>query len=118
QRREIAEVGERGDPVERRLQRRRAARVDARFIHAAGVVVADLLRVRVARLRRVLEDLAETGFVLLLQPFGDAPRGAIGRDWLVLRPPAAGVGIEVGAGIGAAIEQGEIETGLGARARL
>ena len=94
-----------------------AAGVDAGFvdgggIHAGGEVVADLLLDGGAVGGGcVLEDAPEEVLVVVGELAVDAPGGLVGGDGVVLLPAAAGVLVEVVAGVDGAVEAGEIERG-------
>ena len=117
--RQIARAGQGGDLLQRRLEGRRALRIDRVFVHARGVVVADLpgvnIRARVAS--GVFQDAAEGDVVAFLQLLAAAPRRSIGRNRLVLRPPSARELVEVHARIHRAIHERHLEAGCGSRGR-
>ena len=95
--RERGAVADRRDLREHRLQRRDALRFDAGFVHEAGVVVADLLRIG-AGLRVLCRGLDEvdSAFLRLLRQDCVHPIGAaVGGNWMRLCPGAVRVGPEV-----------------------
>src|SRR5690242_15416926 len=106
--RQVTFVLDTSDPVELWLQRRRSLPFDGILIHAGGVVIADLLVYRAAfRIvcRSFLENVAKDKAIALGQ-FSVAAIGTlICRDWILLEPSAAGVLIEIPAGIGALVHQ-------------
>ena len=112
---EVAQVFDGADAVEFRLQRLQAFFVDGGYIHAGSVIVADLLRVRVAigGDGGFIENLPENRPVSLLEFAETAPGRLVGRYRIVLQPGAAGVLVKVFAGIGLLIDGREIEAGRG-----
>src|SRR5713101_299856 len=97
-------------------ERRGSELVNGSFIHAGRVIVADLLRYRV--LGSVgpcsfFEDGAQLREIFVLQLTVGAPVRLVGWDRVVLHPAAAGVCVEINAGINGFIHGGKIEHGLG-----
>ncbi len=78
---QIARATQAGDPSELRLQRTQAEPLDRRLVHAARVVVADLLLRPVRSRRRLLEHAPEE-LVVALGQLRNAPSAA--------DPPASG----------------------------
>src|SRR5208282_544517 len=98
------------------FQRLGASFFDGTFVHAAGVVVADLLLIGAsagALGRRFFKNVAHDVFAALLQFVKAAPTGAVGGDRVLRLPLAAGVGVKIVAGIDTLIEQigGEADVG-------
>ena len=107
-------VGDRGDARQVVGQRLRAERFDGRFVDAGGVVVAELLLHGGAfglRFRHLREQAAQRLAVAFDEFVEPAPRGLIVGDRIVLHPGAARELIEVGAGVGAAIDRRGVEAG-------
>ena len=106
---------ERLDRGEVGRQRLRAGPLHRRLVHAGGEVVAQLplhrgaLRVRACG--RLLEQPPEVLEVLLGHLVVDAPVRAIGRDGVGLLPAGAAVGVEVAAGVHAAVHGADVEPG-------
>ena len=100
------------DAVQRWLQRRRAFLIHRVHVHARGVEVAVLrLQRRAARtgLGGHFEIFVEQPLIALRQHTEVAPARLVGGDGIVLRPVAAGVLVEVCAGIGAGVHRAEVE---------
>ncbi len=104
------------DALEIVLQRLRTGLLDGPFIHAAGVVIADLLFVEAAARtvdRRLLENVAHN-ILAALRKFVEAPPGGtVGGNRILRHPLAARVGIKVVAGVDALIEHVDRETQIG-----
>ena len=99
-----------GDGLERRLNRLRAKLVGQIHIHAGGKVVAVLLLQRSLRsVGRSLQFLVEQVVVALGQLVEPSPSRLVRRNRVVLLPVAAGVLIEVGAGIGRLVDRRKVE---------
>src|SRR5712664_264043 len=95
-------IGDLVDLIDFCLNRLEAIGLDLRLVHAAGVVIADLLLVAALTRGRVtgrgLENLAQHVAILFVQNVRDAP-GRISRwDRIRRQPSAVGVLIEIGAG--------------------
>jgi len=106
ERRELVRVVERGDAIERGLERVEAIFLDEPGIHAGGVEVAVLFLQRTfGGIRRGVELLPEVVAVALAQQReGAGPADLVGGNGIVLDPVAAGVLVEVGAGVGVLID--------------
>jgi hypothetical protein len=103
-----------GDALQVRFQRLGAARLDGLFVHARTEVIADLLlagAAAVLALRQVLEDAPQVATVFLRQLAVHRPARLVGRDRVVLHPAAAGVLVEVDAGVGAAVHRADVQAG-------
>ena len=96
-----------------RLQRLGAQLLYCGFIHAGRVVVADLLRDRVAVLGDggLFQNAAQVLQIVFVQLAVNAPGGLIGRNRIHFLPAAAGVLVEVHARISRAVHGGGIEAG-------
>src|SRR5271169_1882407 len=108
------------DALEVWLQGFGARFFDGTFVHATGVVVADLLLIGAsagAVGRRLLENVAHDVFAALLQFVEAAPAGAVGGNRVLRLPLAAGVGVKIVAGIDTLIEQVGGETDVSGRLR-
>ena len=105
-------IGHRGDGVEIGLHGRQALGLDPRLIHVAGIIVTDLLCVRAVRrapLRRVLDQVADLGAVLVGQ-HGARPEGrAVGRNLRRLHPGTVGVAVEIVARLDRMVDAGGID---------
>src|SRR5271165_154250 len=104
------------------LQRRDALFLDGRLVHTGRIIVADLDfdGAVVPRSLSLLEDVAQSVQVVLVQCVEAAPPRLVGWNGIVLHPVAAGVLIEIHAGIrgfihGCYIETGDLFGGLGGR---
>ena len=97
--RQLRDVPQRGDLLDVGLERRGALLFDGGFVHAAGVVVADLLRGGVAVPGGRLEHAAQHLAVAVLELVESAPSRLIGRNRVVRDPAAARELVEVAAGI-------------------
>ncbi len=94
-----------GDGLERWLDRLRAEAVGQVRVHAGGKVVAVLLLQRgLGGVGGSLQLLVEEIVVALGQFVEPTPPGLVRRDGIVLLPVAAGVLVEVGAGIDGLID--------------
>ena len=102
-------VGDLRDAPEHRRQRLETVRLDGRLVHERGVVVADLLRLRRRRSRRLFEQLRGPLLHGVGQALADAGAAAIGRDLRLREPGAVGVEEEVVAGLHRAVHRVEIE---------
>ena len=94
QRRQVLRTGKRINAIERRLQPVEAGFLDRLRVHAGRVVVADLLRIRIAlrlRIARLLEHRLQHQVVVLRELNVDAVGRAVRRDGVALQPGAAGV---------------------------
>ena len=112
--RQVAVRAQRGDLVEVRRQRRGAACLDGFLVHAGAEVVADLLLAGVAAVGafgQVFEDAPQVAAVVQRQLAVDGPARLVGRDRVVLHPAAAGVLVEVDAGIGVAVHRVHVQAG-------
>ena len=83
--------------------------VDAGLVHAGGVEVAGELAggtfgQRCGFGEVVFGDGAEAGVGFVLRDDADGPPGFVGGHGMVCAPLAVGVGVEVGAGVGAAVD--------------
>ena len=110
--RELVARLEPGDLRQDRCQRPAAAGIDRVGVHAGGEVVAYLALDRIAIGRRVggrLQDAPEVLEVVVGQLGVDVPAGAVGRYRIVRDPSAAGVLVEVVAGVHRAVHGGRIE---------
>ena len=108
---------ESGDAIQFRLDGGQAALVDGIGIHAGGVVVADLLLVGASggvRGCRFFDDLMQRLGVELEKVGELIELRQIGGDGMQFCEVAAGVLIEVAAGIGGFIHGGGVEAGDGA----
>src|SRR5579863_5578907 len=88
--------------------------IDALFVHARGVEVADLLIDGGAAsrgLRGFLQDLALDPQVALVELVEAAPARLVGRDGVLRAPIAARVLIEVRARADVSVHGAEVETG-------
>src|ERR1035438_5565521 len=102
--------------VEFRLKRRQAKGVDALFIHASRVVIADLAGHAIAPgvwLGGLLQDPAQGLPVALFQLVEAPPAPLIGGNGIGLQPVAASVLVEILAGIGGFIDGLDVETDHG-----
>jgi hypothetical protein len=114
QRREIVRGLQRGDGLELGFDRLGAMGVDRGFVDAGSVKFADFLGDRVALAcagGRLLQDAAQEIQVVFVELAVDAPGGLVGRDGILLLPAAAGVLVEIHAGVDGFIDGFEIETG-------
>src|SRR6185503_2101414 len=93
-----------------------ALRVRPRLVHAGGVIVADQLlgaaRRPVGAPGDVLEDVLQPLLVHLARLPAPAPARHRGGDGIRLAPGAVGELVEVGAGVGAAVDVGELHAVL------
>ena len=108
-------VGDSRDPVQLRLERRGALGVHPGLVHAGLVHVADLLHDRSALGivgRCLLQYLTQDLAVVLGQLVEASPARLIGRNGVVLAPVAAGVLVEVLAGVRGLVHGAEVK-GLG-----
>jgi hypothetical protein len=107
-------VGERGDRVERRLQRGDALSLDGDRIQKRGVVVPDLLAIgpggRVGR-RDLLEEIRGPAVGELAELVRRTPGAAVGRDLGLLEPGAVGVLPEAVARLNGGIHAGKVHAG-------
>ena len=109
-------VGDRGDAVQLRLQRRKAARFDAGLVHPRGVIVGDLAGVTAGGgigLVQALHQVGEALLGLLEHVETGAQAGAVGRDLGGLLPRAVGVGVEVVARLHRLVDAGQVDAGGG-----
>src|SRR5579859_162238 len=97
-----------GNAVKLRLKDSDALFVDAVFINASSVVIADLLLVgrALAGLGGIFQNAAEHGAVPLRQLSKAAPDGVVCRNWIVLDPSTTGELVKVHAGINALVQGG------------
>ncbi len=101
-----------GDGVEIGLQRRQALGLDARLVHVAGIVVADLLGVGAVRrcaLGRFLDQVADLAAGLVGQHDVGPEGRPVGRDLRRLHPGAVGIVIEVVARLDGMVDAGLID---------
>src|SRR6185369_1171445 len=94
------------------FQRGSAEFVDSGLIHAGREEVTDQLLRRVSAgrlLREVVEDTPEETLIVLIQLAVNAPSGLVGGDRIVLHPSAAGVLVEVDAGVCRLVHRVHIE---------
>ena len=112
---QIAEILDSAHGVQFGLKRLQPFFVDCGNIHARGVIVADLLGIRIAvgGSRSFLENLPQNRPVSLIEFAEPAPGSFVGRYRIVFQPGSAGVLIEVVARIGLLIDSREIEAGRG-----
>ncbi len=110
--RELFRVGDCRDAMKRGLEWLEALRVDARLVHEAFEVVADLLGVRAGGslgLSRLLEQIGDPSCGQLGQDRVSPPGAAIGGDFGALTPGSIGEGKEVVAGRDRAIHSRKVE---------
>ena len=103
---QVREVLHLVDPFELRGKRLCALRLDRGLVHAAGVVVAELLLIRARSrllLRQLLEDLPHRRPVALGELRERPPRRVLRRDRVLLEPAAVGVLVERLAGVGGGV---------------
>src|SRR5579864_3142028 len=103
------------DAVQGGLDGVNAFSIDAFFVHAGGIIVADLLidgRAARRRLPGLLQDLALDPQVLLAEFIEAVPLRLVGREGVLRAPVAARVLIEVRARADVGVHGPEIETGL------
>src|SRR6266571_2533326 len=122
------DVVDRFDAFELGLERPGAFRLDLTFIHTARVEVADLLFL--AALGRMgacpdwigasrrFQDSSQVLLVSVLKLVEGAPTRVRWRDRILGQPPSVGEMIEVHAGVRAAVQVGELQTGRRARPRF
>ncbi len=109
-------LGDGVDLIEKRLDGSEALLVDERGVHAGGVVVADLLLVGCAGRvgRGVLgEDAVELLGIDVVEGVELVDAGLVGGDGVAGGEVAAGVLVEVGAGVGGFVDGGDVECGGG-----
>src|ERR1019366_7790805 len=109
-----------GNTIEVVLQWLGARFFDGTFVHAAGIVIADLLLVGAPARpvdRRLFENVAHNVFAALLQFVEAAPGRAVGGNRVLRLPLAARVGVKIVAWIHALIEQVGGEAHVGGRLR-
>ena len=107
-----------GDPLQLGLQRVETPRLDSRLVHAGGVKVTDHPlhpATPGVRRRRFLENLPQDREVALLQLAAAPPGPPVGRDRVALHPRAAGVLVEIDAGIDAGVERRLVDAAPGNR---
>ncbi len=95
---EVGAAGDGGDPVERRLQRGEALRLDRRLVHEGRIEGADAPRIGVGRRtgpRRILDDRARPVARQVVEDLEAAEARPVGGDRGPLRPAAVGVGVEI-----------------------
>ena len=116
ERRQRVRAGQRGNLLEQRFERRRALRVDRRFVHAGHVVVANLLRPRRRRAGSGcrFENLLQRLVVVLLQLVEPPPARSIRRYRVLRHPASTGVLVEIGTGVDRLVHRIELK----ARRRL
>ena len=90
---QVRSVAHGGDPVEPGMGRGNAARLDARFVHPAGVEAADLAAGRVGS--AALDNRADLALDILVQHGPQAVAGTVGRDRIVLEPGVVGEAPEI-----------------------
>ena len=118
QRSQLLLVAERIDGVQSGLERRYTLLVGELGIHARGVEVAIFLFQRCPlsiRVRRGFQLAIEKPVISLSELIELAPADLVGRYRILFLPVAAGVLIEVGAGISCLVDGGQVETLLGLR---
>ena len=101
-------------PLEMRLQGPPARFLDRGLVHAGGEIIPDLpLRGAPpgAALRQDIENSPEETLVLARELAVYAPARLVGRDRVVPDPSAAGVAVEVDAGIGRLVHRAHVEAG-------
>jgi hypothetical protein len=84
------------------------------LVHAGRVEIADLAGHSVALgriLRGLFEETVEEAEIVLIELAIDRPGGLVGRDGIVFLPAAAGVLVEIHAGIGELVHRFETEAG-------
>ena len=98
-----------------RLQRRQTLGINCLLVGAGRIVIADLLRGRVAlgvRRGSSLQNPAQPAQVLVLHLRVDVPRRLVGRNRIVFYPSAAGILEEVHTRIYASIHGGDVQRRL------
>src|SRR6185369_4505439 len=100
------------DPREERLQWLGTELLDARFVHAGGVVVADLLHPGrlVLRIGRFFQDVLENSAIALSHGGVAVPAGFIGGKRVGFAPSTAGELVKVVARVDGAIEGIEFDS--------
>ncbi len=96
-----------------------AGAFDGGFIHAALIVVANLLlgRGSIGVIGGVFfQNVAHNEFAAFLKDVETSPTGAVARNWILRFPLGAGIGVEVGAGVDAFVQHVGAEANRAARA--
>ncbi len=103
------------DAIQLRLQHCRPRRINGSFIHAGGVIVADLLfdRILLRRgCRRFFQNFAQQHSVVIRELGREAPARLVGWNGILLEPASARVREKVRARIHAGVHGIDIEDGL------
>ena len=104
--RQVVGVDQRIDGREIVGERHESLRLNRRFVHAGGVIVGGAFSIRLTGIgRRRFEDAAQDQKVALLDFRETADRTAIRGSRILRDPAAAGVLVEVDAGIGRFVER-------------
>src|SRR5689334_1334075 len=109
---EIGLAVDRGDALELGRKGLQSLLVNRRLVHARSVIIADLaagLRLDALARGRLFENRGEDRGDVLVESAVTPPARLVRRDRVGLEPRAAGVSVEIGAGLDAVVDRRWVE---------